>query len=183
MRNALLAATAAVALLSGCRQSADNPAANVVTPRNGQVLPIMDAAIAIRTPATKEAALKLMHARHENMEKIGKAFKLAGRELKAGAPNLATVRSSAATIAGFAPKVPSWFPSGTGPDVGKTLAKPEVWQKPADFAAKAKTFREAALAFNATAKAGDMAAITASFADLGKTCKACHDNYRSEIKK
>ena len=98
-------------------------------------------AVLVRAPS-KAQALKLMHDRHENMEQIGKAFKIAGRELKASAPNLATVRSSAATIAGFAPKVPSWFPPGTGPDVGKTMAKPEVWQKPADFAAKAKAFRE-----------------------------------------
>ena len=184
MRNALLAATAAIALLTGCRQSADNPAANAVTPKNSQVLPIRDnAAVLVRAPATKAAALKLMHDRHENMEKIGKAFKLAGRELKASAPNLATVRSSAATIAGLAPRVPSWFPPGTGPDVGKTLAKPEMWQKPADFAAKSKTFRQAALAFNATAKAGDLTAIKAGFGDLAKTCKACHDGYRNEPKK
>jgi len=86
----------------------------------------------------------------------------------------------AATIAGFAPKVPSWFPPGTGPNVGKTMAKAEIWQKPADFAAKAKAFRGAALAFNAAAKSGDMAAIKAGFGDLGKTCKACHDPYRAE---
>ncbi len=179
MRNTLLAATAAVILLAGCSKPADNSA----DAPSGQVLPIRDnAAVLVRAP-TKAQALKLMHDRHENMEKIGKAFKIAGRELKASAPNLATVRSSAATIAGFAPKVPSWFPPGTGPDVGKTMAKPEVWQKPADFAAKAKDFRGAALAFNATAKAGDMTAIKAGFGDLAKTCKACHDGYRNEHKK
>lgn len=182
MRNALFAATAAVALLVGCRQSADNPAANADVP-NGQVLPVRDnVALLVRAPS-KAQALKLMHDRHENMEKIGKAFKVAGRELKASAPNLATVRSSAATIARFAPKVPGWFPPGTGPDVGKTMAKPEVWQKPQDFAAKAKDFQGAALAFNATAKAGDLTAIKAGFGDLGKTCKACHDSYRNEHKK
>ena len=180
MRNTLLAATAAVVLLAGCGKSADTP----TTTKNDQVLPIRDnAAVLVRAPATKADALKLMHDRHENMEKIGKAFKTAGRELKASAPNLATVRSSAALIAGYAPKVPSWFPPGTGPDVGKTMAKPEIWQKPADFAAKAKAFQGAAAAFNASAKAGDMAAINARFGDLAKTCKACHDGYRNEHKK
>ena len=33
-----------------------------------------------RRPPTKEEALKLMHERHENMEKIGKATKAIGRE-------------------------------------------------------------------------------------------------------
>jgi cytochrome c556 len=181
MRNALLAATA-VLLLAGCGKSADNPAANADTP-SGQVLPIRDNAMVLVRAPSKPQALKLMHDRHENMEQIGKAFKIAGRELKAGAPNLAAVRSSAATIAGFAPRVPSWFPPGTGPDVGKTMAKPEVWQKPADFASKTKAFQGAALAFNAAARAGDMAAINARFGDLGKTCKACHDGYRNEHKK
>jgi cytochrome c556 len=176
MRNVVLAAAV---LLAGCGQSAENPAANADTP-SGQVLPIRDnAAVLVRTP-NKAQALKLMHDRHENMEQIGKAFKTAGRELKASAPSLAVVRPSAATIAGFAPKVPSWFPPGTGPNVGKTMAKAEIWQKPADFAAKAKSFRGAALAFNAAAKSGDMAAIKAGFGDLGKTCKACHDPYRAE---
>lgn len=183
MRNALLAATAAVLLLAGCRQSADNPAADADVP-SGQVLPIRDnAAVLVRAPATKAAALKLMHERNENMGKIGKANKAISRELKASAPNIQTIRSSSAIIAGFAPKVPSWFPAGTGPDVGKTLAKPEVWQKPQDFAAKAKAFQGAAQAFDAAAKADDMTAIRARFADLGKTCKACHDNYRNERKK
>ncbi len=182
MRIVLLAAVTAAALLTGCGQSADNPAANTAAPKSGQVLPITDnhTMVAARPPATKAAALKLMHERHEGMEDIGDAFKVLGREVKAGSPNLAKVRSSAATIAGLAPKVSSWFPPGTGPDVGKTMAKPEIWQKPADFAAKAKDFRGAALAFNATAKVGDINAIKAGFGELGKTCKACHDLYRAE---
>jgi cytochrome c556 len=184
MRNALLAATAALALLTGCTQSAENQPSNTVAAKNAQVLPVRDnAAVLVRAPANKQEALKLMHDRHEDMEKIGKATKAISRELKAGAPNLATIRASAATIAGFAPKVPSWFPAGTGPDVGKTMAKPEIWQKPQDFAAKDKAFQGAALAFHAAAKSGDMTAIKTRFADLGKTCKACHDSYRNEHKK
>jgi cytochrome c556 len=197
MRNALLAAVAATALVAGCRQAADDQAANTSAPKSGQVLPVTDASATMAAmhdmegmtqakqamPMKHDAAMQLMHDRHEHMEKIGKANKAISRELKASAPRLATVRSSAATIAGLAPKVPSWFPPGTGPDVGKTMAKPGIWQKPQDFAAKAKAFRDTALAFNAAAKTGDMAAINARFGDLGKTCKACHDGYRSEHKK
>ena len=47
--------------------------------------------------------------------------------------------------------------------------------------AKDKAFQQAALAFDAAAKSGDMAAINARFGELGKTCKACHDPYRSEM--
>jgi len=137
-------------------------------------------AAAATKPLTKQAALKLMHERHENMEEIGKAVKAARRELNAPSPDMAVVRKSSATIAGFAPKVGSWFPTGTGPDIGKTMAKPEIWQKPQDFAAKTRDFHKAALAFDVAAKSGGAAAAKSAFADLGKTCKTCHDSYRNE---
>ncbi|MFN3387904.1 MAG: c-type cytochrome [Allosphingosinicella sp.] len=132
------------------------------------------------TPLEKEQALALMKERHENYEKIGDAMKSISRELRGDAPDLARVRSGAATIAELAPQVPDWFPAGTGPDVGKTEARAEIWQKPEDFAAKAQGFREAALAFNTAAQGSDLAAIRATHADLGKSCKACHDSYREE---
>lgn len=184
MRNALLAAAAAAALLTGCRQSAEAPAADNVALKNSPVFPVTDDHPAARPPApvSKEEALKVMHERHEGMEDIGDAFKLLSREMKADAPNLAAVRSSAATVARLAPEVSRWFPPGTGPDVGKTRAKPEIWQKPEDFAAKTRAFQAAARAFDGTARAGDVAAIKASFGEVGKTCKACHDPYRAEKK-
>ena len=184
MRTALFAAVAAVTLLAGCREADDAPANNVAA-TDSPVFPVTDdnPEAVPPPPATKEAALKLMHERHEGMEKIGKATKALGREMKADAPDLATVRSSAATIAELAPKVSTWFPKGTGPDVGKTHAKPAIWEKPEDFAAKTRSFQAAAQKFHATATSGDTAAIKAGFGDLGKTCKACHDSYRSEDKK
>ena len=138
------------------------------------------AAAAPGTPLEKEAALALMEERHENYEKIGDAMKVVSRELKAGTPDLAKVRQSADAIATLAPQVPSWFPEGTGPDVGKTEARAEIWQKPEDFKAKAADFQRAALAFQAAARGGDLAAIRAAQGDLGKSCKACHDLYRAE---
>jgi len=107
-------------------------------------------------------------------------MKLVSRELKGDAPNLGSVRSGADTIASLAPQVATWFPAGTGPDVGKTDAKAEIWQKPEDFAAKASDFTRAAQAFQAAARGTDVAAIKAAHGDLGKSCKACHDLYREE---
>jgi cytochrome c556 len=62
----------------------------------------------------------------------------------------------------------------------KTRALPAIWQKPEDFAAKDRNFQQAAQAFKAAADAGDVNGVKAKFADLGKTCKACHDTYRAE---
>lgn len=132
------------------------------------------------TPLQKEQALALMKERHENYEKIGDAMKVISRELKGDNPDLGQVRSGAATIAQLAPQVPGWFPAGTGPDVGKTEARAEIWQKPEDFAAKAQAFREAALAFDTAAQSSDLATIRSAHANLGKSCKGCHDLYREE---
>ena len=132
------------------------------------------------TPLQKEQALALMKERHENYEKIGEAMKSISRELKAEAPDLAKVRAGAATIADLAPKVPSWFPAGTGPDVGKTEARAEIWQKPEDFAAKSQDFQKAAAAFNQAAQGSDLDAVRSAHANLGKSCKGCHDLYREE---
>lgn len=133
-------------------------------------------------PRTKDEALGIMHERHEGMEKIGKAMKAAGRELKSGSPDLGTIRASAKTIGDLAPHVGSWFPKGTGPDVGKTGAKPEIWANQQDFTAKVADFQKASQAFGAAAGGNDLTAINKSFADLGGTCKACHDKYRAEMK-
>ncbi len=39
---------------------------------------------------------------------------------------------------------------------------------------------EAAVAFQAATNGSDLAAIRAAHANLGKSCKACHDLYREE---
>ena len=132
------------------------------------------------TPLQKEQALALMKQRHEDYEKIGDAMKAVSRELKGENPDLGRVRSGAATIAELAPQVPGWFPAGTGPDVGKTEARAEIWLKPEDFAAKAGAFREAAAAFSTAAQGSDLASIRSAHANLGKSCKGCHDLYREE---
>jgi cytochrome c556 len=136
--------------------------------------------VLLAVPLGRDRALQVMHERHEGMEAIGKATKAIHRAL-VGTPDLATVRSSAAEVAQLSRKASGWFPAGTGPDVGKTGAKPDIWQNAEDFAAKLRAFQAAARAFNAAASGNDVAAMNARFADLGGTCKACHDKYRSEM--
>jgi cytochrome c556 len=172
-------AIAAFGLLAACQQ----PAANQAESRdaNAATVPAEAPKAAGLGPApSREAALKLMHDRHEDMERIGKAVKATGRALKSDSPDLAVIRSSAEIIARLSPQIPSWFPAGTGPDVGKTHAKPAIWEKPEDFVQKARDFDAVAKAHDAAARGGDVNAIKASFADLGKSCKSCHDPYRAK---
>ena len=134
-----------------------------------------------RTPPklTHDQALALMKQRSDNMKAMGDAAGKVGKSFQSGSPDLNVIKQAAAQIASLAPKVVSWFPAGTGPDVGKTRAKAEIWQKPEDFASKAHDFSQAVMDFNDAAKLGDMNRIKVTFGAMGKTCKACHDLYRA----
>jgi len=92
----------------------------------------------------KNKALAIMHDRHEGMEKIGDTNKLLRREITSSSPFMPAIQSGAATIAGLSVRANGWFPKGTGPELGKTGAKPQIWQKPQDFAAKLRGFQAAA---------------------------------------
>ena len=144
-------------------------------------LTLLAATAALAAPLTKPVALRIMHERHEGMEAVGTTNKVLRREITADEPNLATIRASANQMAGLAAKSAHWFPQGTGPDLGKTGAKPEIWQKPADFSAKLHDFQAASRELQLTAARGDLTGIKASYAKLGGTCKACHDAYRSDM--
>ena len=69
------------------------------------------------------------------------------------------------------------------PGATPVRAKPEIWQpqNKADFATKLHNFQVAAPRFNAAVSGTDVGAIKARFAELGGTCKACHDKYRTEM--
>ena len=176
-----LIACAACALVAGCSQADGNEALAEADASGNEAAAATENALAGATPLEREQALALMKERHDNYEKIGDAMKVIGRELKGDSPDLAAVRSNADTIAALAPQAASWFPQGTGPDVGKTHAKAEIWQKPEDFKAKADDFSKAALAFQSATRGTDVDAMRTAQADLGKSCKACHDSYRSKV--
>src|SRR6476661_369710 len=116
--------------------------------------------LAMFAPApSKEIALKIMHERHEGMEGIGKSNKLIKQELNASSPNLDLVRYTASRMVSASKDANGWFAKGTGPELGKTGAKPEIWENWPDFTAKLHNFQAAAKIFNAAAASGDVNAI------------------------
>ena len=169
-------ALCAILLLAGCKAQEPANQANTVVP-SAETQNTASAA-----PLTKDHALALMKEREHHMEAFGDATKTIGNALKAPSPDAGPIRQSAAKIAALAPKLESWFPAGTCPDVGKTRAKAEIWQKPEDFALKAHDFNRAAQDFNVAATGGDLGQINTTFGALGKSCKACHDLYRAPKK-
>jgi cytochrome c556 len=178
MRKSVLIAVATVSLLGACREGEQAPANEKTAATNADAAEPPAAPVA---PVTAEQAQALFHERHEGMETIGKSVKTIKQTLDSGSPDLAAIRTAAAKIDELAGKSAGWFPQGTGQDVlHKTRALPAIWEKPEDFAMKDRNLREAATALNAAAQSGDLSQINARFADLGKTCKACHDSYRAE---
>ena len=175
MRSNAILAACALALVAACRagdQANEDAASN-------NLIESAETRTAAAEPLSREKALALMKERHDGMEQIGDETKKISNQLKSSSPDVAAIQQSAAKIAGLAPKAKTWFPEGTGPDVGKTRAKPEIWQKPEDFTAKDRDFEQAVAQFKAAADSGDLSQINATFSALGKTCKACHDSYRS----
>jgi cytochrome c556 len=67
-----------------------------------------------------------------------------------------------------------------GSDKGTTRAKPEIWQNSEDFSDKLDDFRAAVAQLNTAAQTGDKKAIAGGVAAAGKTCKGCHDDYKSK---
>ncbi len=82
---------------------------------------------------------------------------------------IATVMSKL-PYAGFVP----------GSDKGDTKAEPKIWTEMDKFNAGATKMQEEMAKLNVAAKGGNLDAIKAAVGETGKSCKACHDNYRKE---
>jgi len=73
------------------------------------------------------------------------------------------------------------FPPGSAKSdrAGKTRALAAIWEDMDDFMAKVKGFEEAVKLVEAQAGEG-RAELGGAVAELGKSCKACHDDYRAK---
>jgi cytochrome c556 len=187
MRNALFSVVIASALLSACGGPQTSQANNTQANMSGSASPPATAAASAvqvsTTPVDKDTAAKLMHQRHEAMEHLGKSSKTIKRGLDETPIDRTVIQQAAAPIFDTtAAKIVSWFPAGTGPDVGKTGAKPDIWNNPQDFSQKAGDYEAAAKQLREAMASAQPDQVKASFADLQKTCKACHDKYRAEMK-
>jgi cytochrome c556 len=123
----------------------------------------------------------VISARQAHLKEIGKAAKGVKDALNAPTPDVAAIKAAAKTIDALAPQLPSWFPAGSGPEAGvKTTAKADIWSNSAEFKKDAAAFAAEAHKFNAVAAGGDVNAIRAEYANLGNTCKTCHQSFRTK---
>ena len=67
-----------------------------------------------------------------------------------------------------------------GTDKGTIRAKPNIWSNMEDVQSKLDDFRAAAAKLTETEAAGEPGESRQRFVATGGTCKACHDEYRSQ---
>ena len=98
-------------------------------------------------------------------------------QAKVKAANPDAVAVNAETLAVMATHIPSLFPPGTATD--KSNAKPEIWDKWADFQAAAQNLESMAAKLRDASRAKDGAAVEAMVKDFGqKACGTCHTPFR-----
>ena len=129
--------------------------------------------------ATSQTAQKtpeeIVAERQKVMKANGDAWKNVQDKAKAG--NIAGIAADADVMAQNAKLIPSLFPQGSL--VGKTAAKPEIWQKWPEFEAAAKNFEMEAAKLRDTAKTNNAEATQALVKDFGrKACGTCHQPFR-----
>lgn len=113
--------------------------------------------------------------RQRLMKLVGANWADIQAKIKAG--NTDAVAVNAETIAIMAGHVPSLFPTGSATDASG--AKPEIWEKWADFQAAAKTLESMAEKLRDASRAKDGAAVEAMGKEFGsKACGACHTAFR-----
>ena len=91
----------------------------------------------------------------------------------------ATAQANAELVATLSKLPFAGFIDGTASG-GDTKAKPEIWSEPDKFKAATTKMQDEVNKLNAAAKTGNIDQIKAAVGDTGKSCKACHDNYRKE---
>ena len=115
----------------------------------------------------------------EDRQKLMKAHGDAWKNVQDGAKagNLQAVASNADVMANNAKQIPALFPEGSMTE--KSKAKPEIWQKKAEFDAAAKKMEIESIKLRDTARTGNAQATNDMIKDFGRnTCGSCHTPFR-----
>jgi cytochrome c556 len=137
--------------------------------------------MAVAGSAFAEDAATIVKARKDFFHVIGKAAKDSGAEFKKVPPSITEIQKYAAILDAEAPKLPSHFPAGSGPESGvKTEAKADIWAKPDAFKKAAADLAAAAHTYNLAAQKGDVLAAGAAMKAVGGACKACHEQFKAK---
>lgn len=130
------------------------------------------AACATATPAER------IQARQELMRSNKAALIELGKITSGEAPwNAAAAQRFAMTISSNAATIPALTEKGTGPEGGRTRARPEIWTDPDNFLRAAWNVEDQAQGIFNLARAGDEAGVRARLTRLEKDCDGCHTRF------
>jgi cytochrome c556 len=117
-----------------------------------------------------------IEARKKHMKEQGAAWKTIQDSAKAG--QVAAIVPAADKLATGAKDIPAMFPEGSlNPE--KSAAKPEIWQKKAEFDAAAKNLETWSLKLRDAAQANKTEETQAIVKDFGRqACGTCHQPFR-----
>ena len=124
----------------------------------------------------KLTAAEAIDARQKLMKDQGAAWKNVQDKAKAG--QIAAIVPDAEKLVATAKEIPALFPEGSlNPE--KSAAKPEIWQKRAEFDAAAKNLETWSVKLRDAAKTGNADATQAVVKDFGRqACGTCHQPFR-----
>ena len=97
------------------------------------------------------------------------------------ASDYAAIQASADAIANWAASMTDYFPETTSPEKAsvKTSASASIWQRFDEFSALAANHEAAARALSLAAADGNAGDIMAKMQAMGKTCGACHSQFKN----
>lgn len=130
------------------------------------------AACATATPAERiQARQELMRANKAAVIELGKIT-------SGEAPwNAEAAQRLAATISSNAAVIPTLTGKGTGPESGRTRARPEIWTDGDSFLRAAWNVEDQGRGIFDLARTGDEAGVRVRLTQLEKDCDACHRRF------
>jgi cytochrome c556 len=134
------------------------------------------AACATTASTPKMTAAEAIDARQKLMKEQGKAWKNIQDKTKAG--QVAAIVPDAEKLASTSKEITALFPEGSlNPE--KSAAKPEIWQKRAEFDAAAKNLQTWSLKLRDAAQANNAEQTQAIVKEFGRqACGTCHQPFR-----
>jgi cytochrome c556 len=127
-----------------------------------------------------KGATGVVMKRMMSMKSMGDGMKELAAMVTGKAPyDAARTKAIAATIKGHAADIPKQFPKGS--IKGPSEALPSIWQDWDGFKRHADNLAELADKLAGAAGDGKSAAL-GLFAQMGKTCSGCHQDYRQKKK-
>ncbi|TCW31535.1 c-type cytochrome [Gulbenkiania mobilis] len=136
-------------------------------------------ALALACPLTALAATDPITARKEVFKQYKETVGPMGKMVKGDMPYNKDEFAKLATRLDTLAQQP-WQHFTPGSDKGKTDAKAEIWSKPAEFKQAVDTHKAEVAKLRQVAATGNLDQIRPQFGAVQKTCKACHDSFRSE---